>query len=212
MWERDVNKNFDEYYSNRLRDINYNPHALERDLDLIPYDQLTDRQKSLLDQDKKVFYDFLIDMGEKVVMTRRARKRIKTVEETYQECKKTIPYEIRNKWIEGRIEQRFKYFDQVDDLQNSGSELEIIRRKLQEVNAALKLKCGRVEKEKVMSYMSEGANKTFTRAGDTSPAASEISIVNSVYYQQQNPFLVKRQPVNVSQMSGSDMENQNTQK
>lgn len=104
MWERDVNKNFEEYYRDRIREINYNPQALEKDLDLIPYDQLTDRQKSLLDQDKKVYYDYLLDMGEKVVMRRRARIRIKTVDETYKECKKTIPYEIRNNWIEGRIE------------------------------------------------------------------------------------------------------------
>ena len=31
--------------------------------------------------------------------------------------------------------------------------------------------------------MSDGAtNKTFTRAGDTSPVISDISAVNSVYY------------------------------
>lgn len=113
-------------------------------------------------------------------MTRRARIRIKTVEETYKECKKTIPYEVRNNWIEGRIEMRYKYFDQVDDLKNAGSEVDVIRRKLQLVNAALKLKNGRIEKEKVMSYMSEGA-KTFTRAGDTSPVMSELSYMNSVY-------------------------------
>ena len=149
-------------------------------------------------------------------MARRARIRNKTVEETYKECKKTIPYEIRNNWIESRIEGRFKYFDQVDDLKSSGSEVELIRRKLAKVNAALKLKCGRVEKEKVMSYMSDNAgNKTFTRAGDTSPINSEISAVTSVYYQQQaiNPFILghngmKRSAANISQISGSyDIEN-----
>lgn len=41
--QREINKNFEKYYSERPRDINYNPTALERDLDLIAYDELTDR-------------------------------------------------------------------------------------------------------------------------------------------------------------------------
>lgn len=45
-------------------------------------------------------------------MKRRTRIRVKTVEETYKECDKSIPYEDRNNWIEQRVESRFKYFDQ----------------------------------------------------------------------------------------------------
>lgn len=71
-----------------------------------------------------------MDQGEKEVMKRRARIRIKTVDETYKECAKSIPYEVRNTYIEGRIELRYKYFDLADDLQASGSEIEAIRRKL----------------------------------------------------------------------------------
>jgi hypothetical protein len=54
--ERHVKENFDTLYRNRDREINYNTKCLERDLDLIPYDRLTDRQKSLLDKDKQIFY------------------------------------------------------------------------------------------------------------------------------------------------------------
>lgn len=41
--EREIRTNFDKYYAGRPRDVNYNKDALERDLDLIPYDELTDR-------------------------------------------------------------------------------------------------------------------------------------------------------------------------
>lgn len=41
--QREIRKNFDEYYANRPRDENYNPSALEKDLDLIPYNELSDR-------------------------------------------------------------------------------------------------------------------------------------------------------------------------
>lgn len=36
--QRNINQNFDFYYTNRPRNVNYNPKALEKDLDLIPYD------------------------------------------------------------------------------------------------------------------------------------------------------------------------------
>lgn len=89
----------------------------------------------MLDTDKKMYKDWLMARGEKIVMDRRARIRLKTVEETYKECHKSIPYETRNDFIESRIELRFKYFDQADDLQASGSEIEAIRRKLAKVTA-----------------------------------------------------------------------------
>ena len=78
---------------------------------MIPYNDLTDRQKSMLDQDKGIYFDWLLSQGENILMSRRSRIRIKTVGETYKECDKEIPYETRNNWIEGRIELRFKYFE-----------------------------------------------------------------------------------------------------
>lgn len=50
--DRYVNENFEILYKERDREINYNTKCIERDLDLIPYNKLTDRQKSLLDKDK----------------------------------------------------------------------------------------------------------------------------------------------------------------
>lgn len=78
---------------------------------MIPYNSLSDRQKSMLDQDKIAYNDWLLSQGENILMTRRSRIRIKTVDETYKECDKTIPYEIRNNWIESRVELSFKYLD-----------------------------------------------------------------------------------------------------
>lgn len=71
LLERHIRHNFDSFYAGRPRDVNYNPGALERDLDLIPYNQLTDRQKCILDADKVVYFDWLLSQGEKTVMSRR---------------------------------------------------------------------------------------------------------------------------------------------
>lgn len=78
-----------------------------------------------------MYHDWLLSQGEKIVMDRRTRIRVKTVEQTYKECDKSIPYEDRNNWIEQRVELRFKYFDQPNDLQVSkadGMDFETIRR------------------------------------------------------------------------------------
>lgn len=104
MIERYVRKNFEDLYKNRPRDKDYNPRALEKDLDLIPYNRLSDRQKCILEKDRKVYYEWLISQGEKSAMARRARIREKCVELTYKECDKSIPYESRNGWVESRIE------------------------------------------------------------------------------------------------------------
>lgn len=78
--QRQIRQNFDDYYASRPRDVTYNPTALERDLDLIPYDELTDRQKCILDADKLVYADWLLSQAEKTVMKRRNRIREKTVD------------------------------------------------------------------------------------------------------------------------------------
>ena len=147
----------------------------------------------MLDTDKKLYMDWLMAKGEKIVMDRRSRIRTKTVEETYKECAQSIPYEVRNNFIESRIELRFKYFDQLDDLKSSGSEIETIRRKLAKVTAQLKQKEGRVVKEKVMSYMSERAgNNTFNIPDGASQAPSDLSYPTSnakLAENQFNPFI-----------------------
>ena len=71
-------------------------------------------------------------------MKRRSRIRRKCVDTTYKECDRKLPYEVRNNYIEYKLEQRFKYFDVVNDLNTVGDEMETIRQRLAKVNAALK--------------------------------------------------------------------------
>lgn len=61
-------------------------------------------------------------------MARRAHMRSKCIETTYEECAGSIPYEIRNNWVESRIELRFKYFDQLNDMNSANNEIEMVRR------------------------------------------------------------------------------------
>lgn len=61
-------------------------------------------------------------------MARRAHIRGKCIETTYRECNPSIPYEVRNNYIEARIELRFKYFDVLNDMNASGNEIEQVRR------------------------------------------------------------------------------------
>ena len=77
----------------------------------------------MLDKDRKVYYEWLLEYGERAVIDRRARIRAKCVETTYKECDKSIPYEVRNGWIEARIEMRFKYFDRLNDMGSKGSDI-----------------------------------------------------------------------------------------
>lgn len=124
-----------------------------------------------------MYYEWLITQGEQKVMARRAHIRAKTIETTYRECKPSIPYEVRNDYIEARIEMRYKYFDQLNDMNSSNSEIEQVRRKVAKVVAKLKAREGRVAKENILSVQSEqGGNKTFKSGKTADP--SEMSPVS----------------------------------
>ena len=138
LLERYIRHNFEDLYKNRPRNIDYNPKALEKNLDLIPFRKLTDRQKCILQKDRKVYYEWILTRGEDEVMKRRARIREKCIEETYKQCDKKIPFEIRNNYIEGCLESRFKYFDQVNDLNSVGSEMQVTKNKLRKLLAEMR--------------------------------------------------------------------------
>ena len=107
-------------------------------------------------------------------MARRAHIRSKCIETTYRECHGSIRYEVRNDWIEARIELRYKYFDQLNDMNSANNEIEVVRRQVAKVVAKLKEREGRVPKEKILSAQSEqNGDKTF-KSGK-SAAMSEYS-------------------------------------
>ena len=143
--------NLEELYSQRKRDIDYNPGVLEKDLDLIPFDQLTDRQKCILHKDKIAFFNWMFAEGEKIAISKRQKSRVKCIKTTYRECHVSKPYEERNRFIEGRIEAKYKYFDSFNDLNPASMEIFKLREKLYNVKLALRNQQGRVPKEKVMS-------------------------------------------------------------
>lgn len=64
MLESYIRTNFDDLYRNRQREVDYNPKALERDLDLIDFNKLTDRQKCMLDKDRTIYYEWLLTQAE----------------------------------------------------------------------------------------------------------------------------------------------------
>lgn len=68
-------------------------------------------------------------------MKRRFRIREKCVEETYAQCHKSIPFEVRNNYIEYRLESRFKYFDKQNDLGSIGDETERAKNELSKLLA-----------------------------------------------------------------------------
>lgn len=99
--ERYIKENFDELYAMRPRNINYNSEkGVEKNLDLIRYDELTDRQKNMLDRDKAAYTEWLFRQAENEVQDRRRRIRIKSIEECYKECGPTKPFENKNNYIE----------------------------------------------------------------------------------------------------------------
>lgn len=68
LLERYIRKNFEQLYTNRPRDVNYNREkGAERDLDLIPYEQLTGRQKNMLDRDRIAYEEWLFRYAENKV-------------------------------------------------------------------------------------------------------------------------------------------------
>lgn len=120
--QRFIDKNFDALYRNRPRGLDYNPGRLpqDKDLDLKPYDALTGRQKSSLDKDRRKYADYLLSLAEKKVLTRRNHMLTKRLHECKQDCGPSVAFQTKNRYIESRLEQRLKYFDQMNDQTPTG--------------------------------------------------------------------------------------------
>ena len=69
----------------------------------------------MLDEDKKIYADYLLTEGESKVCARRFNNRVKLIQEIYSTCDPNTPYEERNNYIESRLESRIGYFDHMDD-------------------------------------------------------------------------------------------------
>lgn len=62
-------------------------------------------------------------------MVRRMRMRIRSVQDIYENCHISKPFEERNHYVESNLEQNFKYFDFLND-DREVPDSEILRRKL----------------------------------------------------------------------------------
>ena len=125
-------------------------------------------------------------------MRRRTRIRVKTVEETYKECDKAIPYEIRNNWVEGRVELRFKYFDQVNDIQPNEEGIETIRRQIMKVTQKLKAKA---EKEARLKAKMEEAGQAAQVANEDSNPFEQENERGSIFVIKKDLDHVSEEPV-----------------
>jgi len=97
--------------------VNYNPEkGAQRNLDLINYVDLSDRQKNMLDRDKVAYNEWLFMQAENLVMERRRAIRMKTIEECIKECGPLKPFENKNNYIEQKIESTYNYFTIMDDV------------------------------------------------------------------------------------------------
>lgn len=63
-------------------------------------------------------------------MARRSHMRVKSVKTTYKECDVSKPFEVRNNYIESRIELRFRYFNRLNDAHETPPDIDILRRKI----------------------------------------------------------------------------------
>ena len=69
-------------------------------MDLIPFNDLSDRQKNMLDRDKIAYNEWLFRYAERCVQVRRSKLRLKCIEECYKECGPAKPFENKNNYIE----------------------------------------------------------------------------------------------------------------
>ena len=75
-----IEKNLEHLYKNRPREIKYGlakEIESDRNLDLTLRENLSGRQKSTLDKDKRRYAEYLMDISEAKVMARRAHVRNK---------------------------------------------------------------------------------------------------------------------------------------
>lgn len=128
-----VDENLEDLYAGRPRDLNYNPQLAraDRDLDLKEEGTLTGRQVNVLEADKLVYAEYLLKISEEKVTARRLHYRMKLLEEVYRRCTDRFPFQEREYFVESRLEQRIKYFKNLDDINNEGSEIDDIMKLLQ---------------------------------------------------------------------------------
>jgi len=60
-------------------------------------------------------------ISEEKVTARRFNMRTKLIAEIYKECNPSVAYEKRNNYVEQRLEERFRYFDNMDDLNGTAA-------------------------------------------------------------------------------------------
>ena len=135
-----INHNIDHLYLNRPREIDYNPKCPEnlKNLDMRPFNSLTNREKNILAADKATYGEYLLTISEEKVTARRFNMRSKLITEVYKECAPSVPYERRNNYVEQRLEERFRYFNQMDDLNGAGSSNIVLMKQLTKLNKQLK--------------------------------------------------------------------------
>lgn len=123
-----INNNLEHLYKNRPREIDYNPKLPEdlKNLDMKPFSSLTNRQKNILEEDKRIYGEYLLSISEEKVTARRFNMRVKLIADVYKECAPAVPYETRNNYVEKRLEDRFKYFNHMDDLNSKGASNQIL--------------------------------------------------------------------------------------
>lgn len=71
-------------------------------------------------------------------MARRAHIRQRQLKETYEECGPGVKFQVKNDYVETRLEQRFAYLSHMNDMNNTGAETEQIRKDLFKLNNAIK--------------------------------------------------------------------------
>lgn len=158
-----IEKELDELYKNRPRDLDYNPGRLaqDKDLDLRPYHTLSGRQRCSLDKDRRKYADYLLTYAEDKVLARRTHMRTKCLAECYQDCGPGVAFQQKNRYIEARLEQRLKYFDHMHDLKHPGVETEQLRKELFKLARTVKTKkAQRADPYAVLSALSAN-EKTF---------------------------------------------------
>lgn len=77
----------------------------------------------------------------------RFRHRTKNLKETYRQCDISVPYETKNNFVENKIQDVFKYFNDLDDMKlHDDNNLEKCRTKLRAVEKKIaKQKAKRIE-------------------------------------------------------------------
>lgn len=100
------------------------------DFEHLPESKLTERQKNILFVEKRKYADYLKNRMEQEIKLRRHNIWLRHIELTYNECKESIGFAQKNRYIEDQIEFCQKYFSNINDLDSSQQDMNKIRREL----------------------------------------------------------------------------------